>query len=209
MLISGLQPLTLVDFPGKVACTIYTLGCNFRCHYCYNSEFVLPEKVKKLRPSCISVNTVYSFLKHRKNLLQWICVTWGEPTIHRDLPGFLSTIKQMWFAVKLDTNGSNPHVLEKIIQMESVDYVAMDIKAAPCDYEAICWVPGYEDAISESKKILEKSGVAHEFRTVMIPRFHDDKRKKKLYSFIGTKSHHRLLEFTSKNGCLNPQWEQD
>jgi len=206
MKISAIQPLSLVDFPNNTACTVFTLGCNFRCHYCYNSEFVLPEKVKEIIPYCIPEEKFFQFLKKRKNLLEGVCVTGGEPTIHADLPEFLEKIKAQNFLVKLDTNGSNPKMLQKILDKNLVDYVAMDIKAHPDDYEGIVAVSGFSEKIKESKKILENSGILFEFRTVIIPHFHTEERKKRLFEFVGTKHFHRLTEFTAKNGCLNPKW---
>lgn len=208
MIISALQPLTLIDFPGKTSCTIFTLGCNFRCHYCYNSEFVLPEKIIKLKDSLIPKEVLWNFLEKRKGLLEGVCITGGEPTIHPDLPEFIEAIKSRGFQVKLDTNGSNPKMLKKLLKRKLVDYVAMDIKAAPKDYEKIVGVPGYSEKVAQSKKILEKAHVPFEFRTVFIPRFHTEERKKDLSEFIGKKHFHRALEFTAKNGCLNPEWEK-
>ncbi len=145
MKISAIQPLTLVDFPNHTACTVFTLGCNFRCHYCYNPEFVLPEKVKEISPHCIPENNFFKFLKKRENLLEGVCITGGEPTIHSDLPEFIKKIKSQNFLVKLYTNDSNPKMLQKLLDENLFDYVAMDIKAHPDDYEKIVDVKGFSE----------------------------------------------------------------
>lgn len=208
MLLSAIQPFTLIDFPNHTACTVFTLGCNFRCHYCYNSEFVLPEKIKNILPDCIPEKNFFAFLKNRNNLLEGVCITGGEPTIHNDLPKFLKKIKSKGLLVKLDTNGSNPDMLQKIIDQNLVDYIAMDIKTHPDEYEKIIGVSGFSEKIKQSKKILEQSKIQYEFRTVIIPNFHTKNRKKKLFNFVGKSNFHRLTEFTPKNGCLNPKWKE-
>ncbi len=207
MLISAVQPLTLIDFPGNIACTVFTLGCNFRCHYCYNSEFVLPEKIKNLQASLIKEDTLWNFLHDRSHLLDGVCVTGGEPTIHKDLPQFLEKIKARGFQVKLDTNGSNPEMLRAVVEQGLVNYVAMDIKAHPSSYTDIIAVDGYANKVDQSKRLLEKGDVAYEFRTTRIPSYHSKEKWSQLKDYIGSDSPHRTLEFTSKNGCLNPDWE--
>ena len=127
MQIGGLQKLTLIDYPGKVACTVFCVGCNFRCPWCYNPELVLPEKIKK-QPIILEEN-FFKFLKSRKGLIEGVVISGGEPTIHKDLPKFCKKIKVLGYLIKLDTNGSNPEVLKKLIKNKLIDYVAMDIKA--------------------------------------------------------------------------------
>ena len=129
MLICGLQKVTLIDFPGLVACTVFLSGCNFRCPWCYSKELVLPQNVKS-QPK-ISELYFFNFLKTRRGLLGGVVVCGGEPTIHKELPGFIKKIKKMGYPVKLDTNGSNPGVLKKLIGDNLLDYVAMDIKQNP------------------------------------------------------------------------------
>ena len=126
MIIGGLQKTTLIDYPGKIAATVFLSGCNFLCPWCYSAELVLEEKIK-LQPK-ISEKELFDFLKQRKGLLEGIVICGGEPTIQKDLPNFLEKIKNLGFLVKLDTNGSNPEMLEYLIKNKLVDYVAMDIK---------------------------------------------------------------------------------
>jgi len=135
MKLTAIQRLTLLDYPGHIACTVFTPGCNFRCHYCHNSEFVLPEKLEKIRRDFIPEETFFRFLERRKGKLEGVCVTGGEPTIHKDLPQFIEKIKAMGFLVKLDTNGSNPKMLADILEKKLVDYVAIDVKAGDMKHE--------------------------------------------------------------------------
>ena len=125
MLISGLQKMSLVDFPGKVACTLFTGGCNLRCPFCHNSELL------NAPPAAMTEEAFFSFLKKREGLLDGVCVSGGEPCLQKDLPDFLRKLRQMPFAVKLDTNGLFPAVLRQILEEKLVDYVAMDLKNSP------------------------------------------------------------------------------
>jgi len=127
MLIGGLQKLTLVDYPGKVAATVFTCGCNFRCPFCHNPELVIPQEIS--RQPKISPEEVLGFLRERVGQLDGVCVTGGEPTIQDDLPDFIAKIKELGFLVKLDANGSRPAMLERLLVGGLLDYVAMDIKA--------------------------------------------------------------------------------
>lgn len=133
MKIAGLQKLTLLDYPGKTAASIFTLGCNFRCPFCHNADLVVP-LAPDLRPSFLSEEEFFSFLQKRKGLLDGICITGGEPTLQNDLASFCKKIKDQGFLVKLDTNGSHPDVLDNLISLGLVDYVAMDIKNSPDHY---------------------------------------------------------------------------
>ena len=133
MIIAGLQKTTLVDFPGKVAATVFTRGCSFRCHFCHNPELVLPEQFLDQ----ISERDFFDFLTSRLGKLQGVCVTGGEPLLHPDADKFISHIKALGYAVKLDTNGSFPDRLEKIIKDGDVNYIAMDIKSPLHKYEAV------------------------------------------------------------------------
>ena len=134
MKILGLQKLTLLDFPGRVAAIVFTGGCNFRCPFCQNSSLVLsPQGMPG-----ISEEEFRQFLRRRQGLLDGICVTGGEPTLHADLPDFLTSIKDAGYLVKLDTNGTNPDMLESLLSDGLLDYVAMDVKAGPKNYAQVC-----------------------------------------------------------------------
>ncbi|MFH0831497.1 MAG: anaerobic ribonucleoside-triphosphate reductase activating protein [archaeon] len=127
MLIKGLQKQTLIDFPGKVACTIFLFGCNFRCPYCHNPELIDAEKAAEIRT--YSKKEILDFLEERKGFLEGVCITGGEPTLNKDLPEFLEEIKKLGYKIKLDTNGTNPEMLELILRKKLADYIAMDFKA--------------------------------------------------------------------------------
>ena len=127
MFISGLQKLTLLDYPGRVACTVFTGGCNFRCPFCHNAPLVLPERLAQDTDE----EQVLAFLKRRTGILDGVAITGGEPLIHKEIPAFLEKVKTLGFSIKLDTNGSFPEMLERIVRAGLVDRVAMDIKNCP------------------------------------------------------------------------------
>jgi pyruvate formate lyase activating enzyme len=170
MEIGGLQKFTLIDFPGKIACTVFVIGCNFRCPWCYSAELVLPEKIK-LQPK-IPKKDFFTFLKKRKGLVDGVVICGGEPTIHKDLPQFIKKIKKMEFLVKLDTNGSNPSMLEKLIADKLIDYVAMDIKGPKKRYNRATAVKLDIKKIQKSIDILNENKVDYEFRTTVVPAIH-------------------------------------
>jgi pyruvate formate lyase activating enzyme len=167
MIFGGLQELTLIDYPGKIAATVFTIGCNFRCYYCHNPELVLPEKIKNTKT--LSEEEILNFLKGRKGLLQGLCITGGEPTLENDLLDFIKQVKALNFLVKLDTNGSNPEVLKKLLENKLLDYIAMDIKAPLAKYAIVAGVEIDLNRIQESIKLVRQSGLEYEFRTTIAP----------------------------------------
>ena len=164
MIIKGLQKLTLIDYLGKIACTIFTFGCNFRCRYCHNPELVFDNGAKPIQE-----REIFKFLSERKGFLDGVCVTGGEPTLHEDLPHFLAKIKGMSFLTKLDTNGTNPKMLEYLIDEGLLDYIAMDIKAPLEKYEKVVRVKVNEENIKRSINLIKESGINYEFRTTVVP----------------------------------------
>ena len=167
-MIAGLQKMTLLDYPGKVACTVFLQGCNFRCPFCHNSGLLgAPEQ------PLIPVEELLSFLAKRKGLLDGVCITGGEPTLHRELPQLLESIKAMGFAVKLDTNGYRPDVLKALVEQGLVDYVAMDIKNCPDRYGQTAGISDLTlSKIEESMVFLMTGAVDYEFRTTLVRQFH-------------------------------------
>lgn len=161
MVIGGFQKFSLADFPGKISAIVFTRGCNFRCPYCHNPELVDPTRYAPEIPK----EEVLRFLGSRRRQLQGVVLTGGEPTLHEDLPSFLAAIRELGFAVKLDTNGSNPDLLEAIIRDSLVDYIAMDIKAPLTAYPRIAGVPVKVAHIERSVRLVIGSGLPHEFRT--------------------------------------------
>ena len=172
MILGGLQKLTLIDFPGRIAATVFTVGCNFSCPFCHNPDLVDAQKI--LDAPKIEEKDFFDFLKNRQGMLEGVCVTGGEPTLNRDLPEFLAKIKELGFLVKLDTNGTNPALVEKLLKKNLVDYIAMDIKAPLEKYKEVVgpWV-SLED-IQRSVE-LTRSLPEYEFRTTVLPALHSKK----------------------------------
>lgn len=167
MFFGGLQKTTLVDYPKKVAATVFTVGCNFYCPFCHNPELVEPSLIKK--QPLISEKEVLEFLKERQGLLEALCITGGEPTLQKDLKDFIKKVKKLGYLVKLDTNGSNPIVLKELIQEKLVNYVAMDIKAPLEKYHLYTKGIDFTQEIKKSIKILMNSSIDYEFRTTLDP----------------------------------------
>jgi len=164
MKIGGLQKVSLIDYPGLICATIFLQGCNFKCSYCHNPELVDP----RLFQPCIKENEVLDFLNTRKGKLDAVTITGGEPTIQDDLAPFIKKIKKMKFAVKLDTNGSQPQVIKTILDEKLLDFIAMDIKAPLEKYKSVVKVPVNSDLIKESIKLILKATITHEFRTTIV-----------------------------------------
>ena len=164
-MIKGLQKTTLIDYPGKIACTIFIGGCNFRCGYYYNSDLVF--KLNEI-PS-ITEEQIFNFLETRKKFLEGVCITGGEPTLYPGLEIFIKKIKDLGFSVKLDTNGSNSEVLERLLKGHLLDYVAMDVKASLENYEWVIGTKVSREKLKGSIELIKKSGVDYEFRTTIIP----------------------------------------
>ena len=169
MVIHGLQKLTLLDYPGHTACTVFTAHCPWRCPFCHNAALVLDPG----RQPVISEEEVFSFLSRRRGLLDGVAVTGGEPTLQRGLPEFLRRVKALGFAVKLDTNGTNPAMLRTILEEGLADYVAMDIKAGRDNYAAATGTlhPGL-DAVEECARMLMDGDTDFEFRTTVVRGLH-------------------------------------
>lgn len=171
-MIKGLQKLTLLDYPGVIAATVFLGGCNLRCPFCHNASLVLPEKYGET----IADGDFFAFLDSRRDRLQGVCVSGGEPTLYPQLEGFLSEIKNRGFLVKLDTNGTRPEVLEKLIEKKLLDYVAMDIKNSPLRYGETVGIPDFDPTpIAESASILMNGQTDFEFRTTVVKELHTPK----------------------------------
>ena len=180
MRIAGLQKMTLLDFPGKVACTVFLPGCNFRCPFCHNFELLGPD------PQAVMDETaLLTFLEKRKGLLDGVCITGGEPTLQPELPDLLRRIKALGYPVKLDTNGYRPQVLRALVEGGLVDYVAMDIKNSPSAYAATVGLPTIDLApIEESIQYLFSGRVAHEFRTTVVEPLHTEASIQEMCAWI-------------------------
>lgn len=199
MLISWIRKTTLLDYPGKVATIIFTLGCNFRCHYCHNFEFVLPEKVNEFMNDLISETAFFNFLKTRIGIIDWVVITWWEPTIQSDLYDFVVKIKELGFLVKLDTNGSNPRILEKLLKENLLDYVAMDIKNDFSNYSAITWINWDSNIYKKSLELIMNSWVDYELRTTIAKWYHSEDKIKEIGKDIAGAKKWYLQNLEEKN----------
>ncbi len=173
MNIGGIQKCSLIDYPGKISLVVFTRGCNFFCPYCHNPELIKAEpggttsgSASPERP--YNQEDLFCFLENRKNLLDGIVISGGEPTLHDDLPQFILRIQEMGFLVKLDTNGSRPDVLEDIVNDGLVDFIAMDVKTSPARYGSFAGPSLRPADIFRSVSILLNSGIQHEFRTTCV-----------------------------------------
>jgi pyruvate formate lyase activating enzyme len=170
MKIFGLQKMTLLDFPGRVACTVFLGGCNFRCPFCHNAE-LFDGTAQPLMDDA----ALLAFLEKRKGILDGVCITGGEPTLHPGLPELLRAIKKLGYPVKLDTNGYRPEVVEKLLEEGLVDYVAMDIKNGPQQYAATCGLAEMDlTTIERSIRLLTGGAVDYEFRTTVVKELHNE-----------------------------------
>jgi pyruvate formate lyase activating enzyme len=198
MQIGGFIKQSLIDYPGKIAAVAFTQGCNFRCGYCHNPQLVLPELFQN-NPEHTSDN-ILNYLKERKNWLDGVVVTGGEPTIHNDLSDFLGAIKRMGYMIKLDTNGSNPDILKRIIHEKLVDYIAMDIKNV-LTTKSYAQVIGIENAemiienVRASIHLLKESALEFEFRTTRLPDVHTPLVFEKMHECIGKDVKYIINEF--------------
>ncbi len=170
MKIGGLQKLTLIDYPGKLACTVFLSGCNFGCPWCYSPELVVPEKIKEQVE--IKEKDFFDFLENRKGKIEGVVICGGEPTIHEELPKFIQEIRDKGFLVKLDTNGSNPEVLKNLLESGIVNYVAMDFKGPLEKYKEVTGTEVDTNKIKESIDIIKRAGIDYEFRTTLVPGIH-------------------------------------
>lgn len=175
MILSGIQKFTLLDFPGKVACILFTGGCNFRCSFCHNPEFVLPEELAKIRGSFIPEEAAFNFLRQRQGMLEGVVITGGEPTIMPDLEPFIVKIRALGFAIKLDTNGNKPEVLRSLMDKGLLEYVAMDFKTSLPDYKALVGQWADEMKLRESIELLKQGDIEYEFRTTLVKEVHSPK----------------------------------
>jgi len=201
MQIAGLQKLTLIDYPDKIACTIFLFGCNFRCGFCHNPELVLPDKPKKEYKE----KEILDFLKQRKKYLDAVCITGGEPLINPDLNGLLRKIKESGFLIKLDTNGSSPQKLKELIDKKLVDYIALDVKADKDNYNALAGVKVDINRSEESIQIIINSGLDYEFRTTVIRGYHNPEKLKKIGEWVnslGKAKKYVIQNFIPRKGKL-------
>lgn len=193
MVIASFQKFTLVDYPGKVAATVFTVGCNFRCSFCHNPELVLGSKFTVHGND--SEKEFFKFLKSRKGKLEAVCITGGEPTLQKDLLEFMSKVKKEGFLVKLDTNGMRPDILKKALDAKIVDYVAMDIKNSLKNYEKTVCTKVDLERIKMSVELIKNSKIDYDFRTTVVPGIHQEKDFEDIALWIGGAKRYFLQRF--------------
>lgn len=202
MIFAELEKCTLIDYPGRTACMVYTIGCNFRCPYCHN-----PELVDETAEGKVTEDDVLRFLDTRKGLLDGIVITGGEPTMHEDLLSFMEKVKAAGFLVKLDSNGTNPRMLEEAIRRKLVDYIAMDIKSPMAKYMNTVARPVDLQKIEESKRLIMSSGIEYEFRTTIVKALLSEDDILQIGREIQGAKRYFLQAFVSTK-LLNPQFRK-
>lgn len=203
MNIAGLQKMTLLDYPGRIACTVFLPGCNLRCPFCHNASLVLPDREKDV----ITEESLLEFLHGRKKKLDGVCITGGEPTLYIDLPELLKKVKDMGFQVKLDTNGTNPKMLRQILQDGLCDYVAMDIKNCPDKYTATCGGVDVLAQVKDSVSLLMASGMEYEFRTTVMHPYHTPEDLEKIGRWLQGAKRYFIQGFVDSGDLLSQECE--
>lgn len=199
MNISGFTKLTLIDYPKKLSCIVFTQGCNYNCAFCQNSGLI-----KCNKESLIDHEEIFSYLKKRKNVLEGVVISGGEPTIQPGLIDFIKKIKDMGFLVKLDTNGSNPDVVKKLLDLKLVDYIAMDVKNIFDEYDPIVNLKKVNiENIKQSINMIKDSGVDHEFRTTIMKNYHDVNKLTKICEYLGKNEKYYLQNFEDSEMVLD------
>ncbi len=198
--VGGFHPFTLSDFPGKVAAIVFTQGCNFRCPFCHNGDLI---PVKASGRKLISQDGILSFLSSRRGRVNGVVITGGEPTLQEGLVDFISHVKSFQLAVKLDTNGSRPEVIEKLIEKGLVDFIAMDIKAPWAKYHRLTGIKPDLRKIEKSISIIGNSGIDHMFRTTYVSALLSQDDLESIKKMVPPGSPHRIQRFVAKH-ALDP-----
>lgn len=196
--IAGIENMSMVDYDDKIACTIFTHGCNFRCPFCQNSALVLSDSIPLL-----DANKILEQLEKRKGLLDAVCISGGEATLQQDLVSFIKKIRSLGFLVKIDSNGYNPPMLKYLIEHKLVDYIAMDVKGSAEIYADICGLKQINMIkIKESISIIMESKINYEFRTTLIEEFHTPEVMKNLLAMIKDSEKYALQKYKDSPGCI-------
>lgn len=200
MKIHGLQKLTLLDYPQKTACTVFLGGCNFRCPFCHNRELVLGDF-----PQELSEEEIIAFLKKRIGILEGVCITGGEPLLNEDIAEFIKKIRDIGYLVKLDTNGSNPELLKKLVNSGLINYVAMDIKNSKKMYPETVGINNFDlSGVEESVEFLKSAGIEYEFRTTIVSEYHSKESITELAEWISGAKKYFLQNFIDSGNLIKP-----
>ena len=201
MNICGYQKTTLLDYPGHVAATIFTGGCNFRCPFCHNSDLIL----NPMPSNYISEEEILAFLNKRKNILSGICITGGEPTLHPDLSEFMKKVRSLGYKIKLDTNGYRPEVIADLLNRNLLDYIAMDIKAGHSNYIKVSGISNLNmKNIKKSISLIENAGIPYEFRTTVVKELHSEKDFLEITNMLSKESPYFIQSFKDSGNVLTP-----
>lgn len=207
MHIKGLQKLTLLDYPGHTACTVFTPGCNFRCPFCHNASLVLVRDSSQTARDEFEIaeDDFFAFLDKRKNLLDGVCISGGEPTLQTDLMPFMQKIQECGYLVKLDTNGYRPEILQQILNAGLCDYIAMDIKASPTNYKKVSGLPSLMfEKIQTSIELIKHSNIDHEFRTTVVDQLHSEDDFVEIASLLKGEKKYFLQSFVDSGDIIAP-----
>lgn len=203
MNIASFQKFTMVDYPGKIATTVFTVGCNFRCPFCHNPELVIGSQLSLYANNKIE-KEFFDFLKQRRGKLEAVCITGGEPTLQPDLLEFMRKIKELGYLVKLDSNGTRPDIIKKALDRGVVDYIAMDIKNTPGKYNETVGEVGVDlERIKLSVELLKRGLVDYEFRTTVVPGIHTEKDFLEIAEWLAGAEKYFLQEYRDRK-ILNP-----
>lgn len=198
MKICGIEKFSMVDWDTKIVCTLFASGCNFRCPFCHNASLALSNQAP------LDEKEIFDYLEKRKGLLDGVCVSGGEPTLSHDLEEFIGKIKDLCYKVKLDTNGTNPTMVQNLINKGLVDYIAMDIKNSPEKYATTTGLASISlDNILESVRIIKSSGIAHEFRTTIIKEFHTENDLKRIADIVDGCDGYFLQQYVDRDSCIS------
>jgi len=199
--VHGFNKLTLLDYPGRLACTIFLGHCNFRCPFCHNAGLVLDPENEPVIP----IEEILGTLKKRKGILDGVCITGGEPTVHKKLPEFIQQIKKMDYSVKLDTNGTNPQMVQDMVKAGLVDYVAMDIKNAPDKYGETAGIAQVHlEAVNETVEFLKSGKVDYEFRTTVTRELHKKEDFLKIRKWLSGSRRYFLQAYKESEQVIHP-----
>lgn len=199
--VHGFNKLTLLDYPGRLACTIFLGHCNFRCPFCHNAGLVLEPENEPVIP----IEEILGTLKKRKGILDGVCITGGEPTVHKKLPEFIQQIKKMDYSVKLDTNGTNPQMVQDMVKAGLVDYVAMDIKNAPDKYGETAGTARVDlEAVNETVEFLKSGKVDYEFRTTVTRELHKKEDFLKIRKWLSGSRRYFLQAYKESEQVIHP-----
>lgn len=202
-LCGGIEKFSLVDYEGKLATTIFLNGCNFRCPWCHNSSLISFEGEK------LDLDNLYDYLNKRKNVLEAVCISGGEPTLNPYIIPLLENIKKIGYNIKLDTNGSNPDVLETLIKNNLIDYIAMDIKNDEFNYPTTIGLDNINfNNIKKSIKLIMNSNLDYEFRTTLVKELHNEDSIKNIANLIKGANKYYLQKFILRESCLNQSFTE-